>query len=123
MKEVKTFKMEQKFNGVEELYKFLRKNTDTLENLTGIETQEPLKERPYCLTAKEKITERQIMLYASQEAMPENIGELIVLAAAFDADIVIFLIKKINPTILEPMNWLHKICNEDIQIILGEGEF
>lgn len=120
MKEIKTFKMEQKFNGVEELYSFLQKDVDIIEGLTGIEIQKPLKERPYCITAKEEITERQILFFASRETLPENIGELIVLAGAFDAAIVIFLITKITPAILEPMNWLHKICNEDIQIIFGE---
>lgn len=123
MKEIKTFKLEEKFNGVEELYSFLQKNVDTLENLTGIEIQKPLKDCPYCITAKEKITERRILFFASRETLPENIGELIVLAGAFNADIVIFLITKINPTILEPMNWLQKICNEDVLFILGEVGF
>lgn len=123
MTEIKTFKLEEKFKSVEDLYNYLKKNVDTLENLTDIEIQKPLKERPYCLTAKEKITEHQILIFASEEIEPESIGELIIFAGAFKADILIFFVKKISPTILEPINWLHQICNEDTQIILGEAIF
>lgn len=123
MTEIKTFRLEGKFNSVQELYTHLQKNINTLENLTGIKIQKPLKERLYCLTAKEKITERQILIFASEETAPENIGELIILAGAFKADILIFFVKKISPAILEPFNWLHQTCHQDTQIILGEAIF
>ena len=94
-----------------------------LKKLTGIRIQKPLKERPYCITAKEKITERQILLFASKSEFPESLGELILLAGAFRADIVIFFVQKITPTKLEPITWLHQNLSDDTQIILGEAGF
>lgn len=52
--------------------------------------------------------------------MPESLGKLIIWAGAFKADIVIFLVSKINVTLLEPMNWLHSLCKDESQIILAE---
>jgi len=123
MSELKTFKLEQKFNGVGDLYNYLRKNIATIENLTGIRIQKPLKESPYCMMAKEKITERQILFFASKSEFPESLGELILLAGTFKADILIFFVPKITPAKLEPITWLHKNFNDDTQIILGEAEF
>ncbi len=60
------------------------------------------------------------MFYASENTMPENIGELIVLAGAFQADIIIFIVKKINPTILEPITWFSGVLNADTELILAE---
>lgn len=123
MTEVKTFKIEKKLNGVEDLYKWLRENVDSIEKLTDLQIQKPLKQKSFCLTAKEKITERQIVIFASERNFPESLGELIVFAGAYDADIVIFLLQKINQNYLMPINWLHKICAEDYQIFVGQVDF
>jgi hypothetical protein len=123
MTEVKTFKIEQKFEGVEELYKYLRKNVKLLEQVTNLQIQKPLKVRPFCISAKEKITERQIVIFASERDFPESLGELIVFAGAYDAYIVIFLLQKNSKNYLMPMNWLAKTCAEDYQFIMGQVEF
>lgn len=148
MPELKTFKLEEKFSGIEDLYNYLQKNVATIEKLTGIRIQKPLKERPYCITAKEKriasrgctewreprrercltratkqITERQILFFASKSEFPESLGELILLAGAFNADVLFFFVPKITPAKLEPITWLHKNFDDDTQIILGEAGF
>lgn len=123
MTEVKTFKIEQKFNGTEELYRYLIKNVKFIGKSIGVQIQTPLKDRPFCLTGREKITERQVLFFASKSEFHEQIGELIISAATFDADIVAFFIPKVNKTNLEPLNWLHKICNADTEIIICEAEF
>lgn len=123
MTEVKTFKIEQKFNGVEDLYKWIQKNTDVIEKLTDLQIQAPIRNRILCLTAKEKITERQILFYASKGEFHEALGEMIISARTFDVDIVVFLIPKLTKTNIEPLNWLHKICAADYQFIIGEAEF
>ncbi|WP_180675610.1 hypothetical protein [Helicobacter sp. 11S03491-1] len=43
-------------------------------------------------------------LFFKKEILPENIGELVLLAVASGAEIVVFLVSKINITLLEPMN-------------------
>lgn len=123
MAEVKTFKIKKKFNGVDDLYKWLRENVDSIEELTGLQIQTPLRKRIICLTAKEKITERQILFYASKGEFHESLGELIISAGTFDADIIVFFIPDLNKTKLEPLNWLHKICNADTEIIVCEADF
>lgn len=123
MTEIQTFKMKEKFGDIDELYEYLMKNTDFAGKYCGIRVEKPLKERPFCITGMETVTERKILFYAVRESSPENIGELIVLASAFNADIVVFLVSKINVTLLDPMNWLHSICNEDVKFILGEVDY
>ena len=123
MTEVKTLKIEQKFDGVEELYKYLRKNVKLLEQVTGLQIQKPLEIKSFCITAKEKITEKQIIIFASGRDFPESLGELIVVAGAYDADIIIFFLLKDGENYLMPMNWLQKICAEDYQFMLGQAEF
>lgn len=123
MTEVKVFKIEQTFNGTEDLYKWLRENVDSIEELTDLKIQSPLRNRLICLTAKEKITERQILFYASRAEFHEAIGEMIISAGTFDADIVVFFIPKLTGTHLEPLNWLHKICAADYQFIVIQSEF
>lgn len=123
MTEVKIFKIEQKFKGVNDLYRYLLKNADLISELTGIQMQKPLKERPFCLTGKEKITERDILLFASSCGFPENLGELNVLAGAFDAGIIVFFLQKTSKTSIDALNWLQKICNADTQFIVGEVQF
>lgn len=123
MTEVKTFKIEQKFNGTEDLYNYLLKNINFIGESIGIQIQKPLKDIPFCLTGKEKITERNILFFASKDEYPEALGELIILAGTFDVDIVVFLMPEINITRLESLNWLQKICNDDTQFIVGEVIF
>lgn len=123
MTEIQTFKMEEKFKNIDELYDYLMKNVDFTGEHCGIRIEKPLKERPFCITGVELVTERKILFYATKETLPENIGELIVLAGAFQSDIVVFLVSRINVTLLEPMNWLHNICNEDVKFILGEVDY
>ncbi len=118
---LKTFKFEQEFGSIDELYQFLIENVGFIENKIGVRIgEEGLKERPFCITGKEKITERQILFYASENTMPENLGEMIILAGAFKADIIIFIVDKINPTILEPINWFAEVLNADTELILAE---
>ena len=123
MTEIRTFKIEQTFDGVDDLYKYLFKNVKLLEQAAGLQIQKPLKIGPFCITCKEKITDRQILLFASEQDFPESLGALIVLAGAYDANIVIFFLQKSGENYLMPMNWLKKICSEDYQFILGQVEF
>jgi len=121
--ELKTFKFEQEFEGIDELYQFLIENIDFIEDKIGIRIgEEGLSERPFCITGRENITERQIMFYASENTLPENIGEMILLADAFRADVIVFIVDKINPTILSPMKWLSSVLNEDMELILAEAK-
>ncbi len=123
MTDIQTFKIEQKFKNIDELYEFILKNVDFIDEYCGIKIEKPLKEKPFCITGIELITEKKILFYATKKTLPENIGELIVLAGAFEADIVVFLASRISVTLLEPMNWLNNICNEDTKFILGEVNF
>lgn len=120
MAEVKTFKLEQKINNVEELYKYLIKNVEFVSDAIGIKIQKPLKEKPFCLIGEEEITQRNILFFASKNKFIESLGELIIMAGAFDADIVVFFLPELNRTYLESLNWLEKICNDDTQFIVGE---
>lgn len=123
MTEVKTFNIEQKFNGTEDLYKYIIKNVEFIGESIGIKIQKPLKDIPFCITGKEKITERNILFFASKSEFTESLGELIVLAGTFDVDIIVFFMTKASETYLESLNWLQKICNEDTQFIVGEADF
>ena len=123
MSELQTFEFEQEFESIDELYQFLIKNIDFIENKIGIRIgEEGLSERPFCITGKENITERQILFYASENTLPENIGEMILLADAFKTDIIVFIVEKINSTILSPMKWLASVLNEDTELILAEAK-
>lgn len=123
MTEVKTFKIEQKFNGTEDLYSYIIKNVKFIGESIGIQIQKPLKDIPFCITGKEQITERNILFFASKDDYPEALGELIILAGTFDVDIVVILMPKVNVTRLESLNWLQKICNPDTEFIVGEVNF
>lgn len=119
---LKTFEFEQEFKDIDELYQFLIENVDFIENRIGIRIGEKgLSARPFCIIGREKITERQIMFFASESFFPDSIGEMIILAGAFKADIVVFIVEKINRTILEPINWLADALNEDTVLILSEA--
>lgn len=123
MTDVKTLKIEEKFNGADDLYKYLLKNVEFVGHSIEIQIQAPLKDRPFCITGKEKITERNILFFASKNEFYESLGELIISAGAFDADIIVFFIPKLNDAHLEPLNWLHRISNDDTEIIVCEVEF
>lgn len=120
MTEVRTFKIEQKFNGTEDLYRYIIKNVKFIGESIGIKIQKPLKDIPFCINGKEKITERNILFFASKDDYPEALGELIILAGTFDVDIVVFLMSEVNVTRLESLNWLQKNCNADTEFIVGE---
>ncbi|MFA7658324.1 MAG: hypothetical protein WCY19_02710 [Candidatus Gastranaerophilaceae bacterium] len=117
------FKIEEKFNSTEGLYKYLLKNIDFIGKSIGVQIQKPLKDNPFCITGKEKITERNILFFASKSEFPENLGELIALAGAFDVDIIVYFAPKLNPSQLDALNWLKKICNDDTQFIISEVDF
>ena len=123
MTEVKTFKIKQKFTGTEDLYNYLLKNVNFIGESIGVKIQKPLKDIPFCITGKEKITERNILFFASKNDFLESLGELIILAGTFDVEIIIFFLSKTSKTYFESLNWLQKICNADTQFIVGEVDF
>ena len=123
MNKVKTFKIEQKFSGTEDLYSYLLKNVELVGKLIGIQIQKPIKAKPFCIIGKEKITERNILFFASKSEFPESLGELIVLASAFDVDIIVFFVDSASKFHRETLNWLQNICNSDTQFIVGEVLF
>lgn len=88
-----------------------------------MEIQKPLKDRPFCITAKEKITERQIVIFASEREFPESLGELIVFAGAYEADILIYILQKTSENYLMPLNWLQKALAADYEFIVGQVDF
>lgn len=121
--EVTTFKIEQKFNGTDDLYKYLIENVEFIEKSIGIQIQKQLVDRLFCITGLEEITERNILFFASKSEFFESLGELIVLAGTFDADIVVFFMPKASRIYFEPLNWLQKISNDDTQFFIGEVDF
>ena len=123
MPNIKSFKIEQKFNGLEELYNYLFKNIKFIEDATDIKIQKPLKGRMHCVVGREKITERNILFFASQNGFIESLGELITLASVFEAGIIIFFINEASKTYLSCINWLQQISNDDTQFIVGEISF
>jgi len=123
MDELKMFKIEEKFSDTEDLYRYLQKNVDFIGKSIGVQIQKPIKSKPFCITGKEKITERNILFFATKTPFPENLSELIVLAGAFDVDIIVYFLPKVNVTQLESLNWLKKICNDDTQFIISEADF
>ena len=120
---VKTTKLNQKFNGTEDLYRYLLKNVDKIEQIIGINIQKPLKLKNFCIVGHEKITERTILFYASNQDFPESLGELIVFAGAYNADIVVFFLQNTSENYLIPLNWLQKICTEDNEFIVVQAKF
>lgn len=123
MSEIKTFKLEREFSGTEALYRYLIKDIEFIGESIGIQIDKPLRNKPFCIVGCEKVTERNILFFASKSDFPENLGELIVLAGAFDIDIIVFFMRKVNRAHLESLNWLQKICNEDTEFIACEVKF
>lgn len=120
---VKTFKIDQKFECTEDLYRYLVKNIEFIGKSIGIQIQKPIKAKPFCIVGREKITERNILFFASKSEFSESLGELIILASAFDVDIIVVFMNNTNKFQLGTLNWLQKICNEDTQFIVGEAFF
>lgn len=120
MKELKTFVIEQPFESINELYKYLIKNVKSIEELSGIQIQKPIKVKPFCIVGREIITERNILFFASNSDFPENMGELIFLASTFAASVVVFFGTKSAKFHIDTIKWLHNICNDDTQFIIGE---
>lgn len=120
MTEVKTLKIDQKFNGTEDLYRYLLKNTEFIGDSIGIQIQKPLKSKLHCVIGNEKITERNILFFATKSEFTESLGELITLASVFDANIIIFFIKNARINYFRCVNWLQNICNDDTQFFIGE---
>lgn len=124
MNEVKMFKIEEKFNATEDLCRYLLKNVDFVGTSMGIQIQKPIKAKPFCIVGKEKITERNILFFATKSEFPESLGELITLAGAFEIDIIVYFVQNnCGKTQMETLNWLQKICNDDTKIILSEANF
>lgn len=117
------FKIEEKFNGTEELYNYLLENVKFIGKSIGVQIQEPLKARVHCLISQEAITERNILLFATKSEFIESLGELIVLASVFEADIIIFFINNAHKNYLGCLNWLQSISNDDIQFTICEADF
>jgi hypothetical protein len=120
---VKKFKIKQKFGGIDDLYRYLLKNVEFIGEAIGIQVQKPIEAKPFCLVGREKITERNILFFASKSEFAESIGELIILAGAFDVDIIIFFLENTNEFFLGVIDWLHKICNDDTEFVVGEVQF
>ena len=99
------------------------KNVDFISKLIEIPVQEPIKVKPFCIVGREKITERNILFFASKSEVPESLGELIAFASAFDVDIIVFFVRNANKFHLGTLNWLQNICNDDTQFIVGEVDF
>lgn len=123
MIEVKTFKIEQKFSGTEDLYKYLLNNINFIGETIGIKIQKSIKDPAFYITGKEKITERNILFFASKSEATESLEELIILAEAFNVDIIVFFMQKTNKTYLESLNWLQKNCNNDYEFIIYQADF
>lgn len=120
---VKTFKVKRKFKGVKDLYGYLLKDSDVVEHVIGMQIQEPLNQKTFCIVGQEKVTERQVLFYASRQNFPESLGELIIFASAYDVDVVVFFLQKVDNNYLMPLKWLQKICTADYEFIAVQAEF
>lgn len=120
---VKLFKIVQKFNGTEDLYKYLLKSTDFVGQSTGIQIQKSLKDLSFCLIGKEKITEKNILFYASKGSLTENLGEIILLASQFEIYTVIIFSTKFEISHLDSINWLQEISSDNYEFIICQANF
>lgn len=73
--------------------------------------------------ATKKITERNILFFATKNDIPADLGELLTLAGSLEPDIIVFLLNKASIIYIDSINWLQNICNEDTQFIVGEVQF
>lgn len=123
MTEVKMFKIEQKFNGTKDLYNFLLKNIDFIGQSTDIQIQKALKDLSFCIIGKEKITEKNILFYASKGKFIENVGEIILLASQFEIYTVVIFSAKFEISSLDSITWLQEISTEDYDFIICQVDF
>jgi hypothetical protein len=123
MADIKIFKIKQKFNGVQELYDYVMKNYKKISELSEIDMQKPRQKNPYFLSSYEMITERKVLIFASKSEFIESLGELILLAGAFNPEILIFFAEDLSLNHFDAFNWLHNICSNEITIIAAEAKF
>lgn len=122
MSNLKMFKIEEKFSGTEDLYRYLLKNIDFIGESIGVQLQDPLEDKPFCIIGKEKITEKQILFFASKRRFPANLNELIIVEAAFNVNVIVFFTRKARKKCLEDLNWIQDVCT-DKQFIVCEVDF
>lgn len=123
MTEIKMFKIEQKFNGTNDLYNYLLKNIDFIGQSTGIQIQKPLKDLSFCIIGKEKVTEKNILFYASKGNFIENLGEIILLASQFEIYTAVIFSAKFEISSLDSITWLQEISTEDYDFIICQVNF
>lgn len=109
MAKIKTFLIEHKFNGIEELYNYLFDNIEFIGNTIDIKIEKPLRAKMHCVIGSEKITERNILFFASKSGFVESLGELIILAKVFEADVIIFFVNDAYKNYLACLNWFQNI--------------
>lgn len=122
MTELKTFKIEDKFNGTEDLYRYLIKNVGFIGQSIGVQLQDPLEDKPFCIIGREKITKKKVLFFASKRRFPANLNELIIVEATFNVSIIVFFVRKVRKKCLEDLNWIQDICT-DKQFIVCEVDF
>lgn len=122
MTDLKIFKLDQKFNGTEDLYRYLLKHVGFVGEVIGIQIQEPVNAKPFCIIGKEKITQKDILFFASKRKFPANLNELIIIEAAFNVKVIVFFVRKARKKCLEDLNWIQNLCQEK-QIIVVEVSF
>ena len=123
MNDIKIANLDKKFCGVDDLYSYLIKNQNFIENITGITLDKTLQLKNFCVIGREKIVERKVVFFASNRDLPESLGELIVFTSAYDADIAVFFLKNCNKNYLMPLTWLQKICQKDYQFIVIKANY
>lgn len=70
--------------------------------------------------AKEKGSGRNILFYISKEKtfIPKEIGDLLILASAYDVDIVVYFGLEIHTACTQAFKWLQKISKENVSFLL-----
>ncbi len=117
MTEVKVLKLGQKFNGTKDLYNYLIKNVNFIGESMGIQIQKPLRDLPFCIIGREKITEKNVLFYASKGEFIDNLGEIILLASQFEIYTVVIFSAKFEISHLDSIKWLLEISTEDYEFI------
>lgn len=104
------------------MYRYLIKNVNFIGEFIGIQIQDPLEGKPFCIIGKEKITEKKILFFASKRRFPANLSELVIVEAAFNVSVIVFFVRKARKKCLEDLNWIQDIC-KDKQFIVIEVSF
>jgi len=123
MSEIKILKLEQKFNGTKDLYDYIVKNVDFIGKYIGIQIQKPLKDLPFCIIGREKITEKNVLFYASKGEFIDNLGEIILLASQFEIYTIVIFSAKFELSHLDSINWLQEISTDDYEFIACQADF